>query len=190
VLTAPFFEVVFLAGQLPQAGLDPEGQCQIYFDVQGRAHSVTARIDQIIDSTRLRLQAIEFVEFTHKRRYFRVEAEISLTYRRLQDGPKGQVRRVSGQVTLSGGGLLFPVQEELLAGEKLAMELFVGTAPGDRACTFAEVVRRLPSPRRGQPGLVVQFVKIEPADQDRIIAFCLAEQRRMLQTRVRILEQG
>jgi c-di-GMP-binding flagellar brake protein YcgR len=186
--SAPFFEVTFLEGQLPLAQLEREGSCQLFFEADGRSHSVTSRIEQIVDENRLLLQAIEFSGFVQKRDYFRVDTEIALNYRRLKDGRFSPKTPFRGPVNLSGGGVFFSVQEEVQVKERLALELFLGAEFGGYATAVGQVVRQLPS-SRGRAGLGIQFVEIAPSERDKVISFCLAEQRRLLQTRVRILDQ-
>jgi c-di-GMP-binding flagellar brake protein YcgR len=186
--SAPFFEAIFLAGQLPAAELHLEGRCQVIFEVDGRTHSISARIEQVVDATRLRLQAIEFAGFMQKREYFRVDTDLALNFRRIKDGRFAPRTPCRGSVNLSGGGIFFITQEPVQLKEKLALELFLGREFGGYAGAVGQVVRATPAGRE-RTGLGIQFVEIEPPERDKIISFCLAEQRRLLQTRVRILDQ-
>jgi hypothetical protein len=188
VTSAPFFETVFLEGQLPLAQLVREGTCQLFFEADGRSHSVTARIEEVVDQNRLCLQAIEFAGFTQKREYFRVDTELALNWRRPKDGRFAPKTPFRGPVNLSGGGIFFTVQEDVQMKERLALELFLGPEFGGCAGAIGQVVRHIQS-GGGRAGLGIQFVEIEPAERDKVISFCLAEQRRLLQTRVRILDQ-
>jgi c-di-GMP-binding flagellar brake protein YcgR len=188
VTSAPFFEATFLDGQLPSAQLEREGRCQLIFEADGRSHSVISRIHQVVDENRLLLQAIEFAGFAQKREYFRVDTEIALNYRRLKDGRFAPKTSFRGSVNLSGSGVFFSVNEEIHLKERLALELFFGSEFGGYATAVGQVVRLLPS-SRNRAGLGIQFVEIAPPERDKVISFCLAEQRRLLQTRVRILDQ-
>lgn len=188
VISSPFFEVTFLEGQLPLAQLARDGTCQLFFEADGRSHSVTARIEEVADGNRLRLQAIEFAGFTQKREYFRVDTELALNWRRLKDCQFAPRTPFRGPVNLSGGGIYFSVQKEIQLKEKLALELFLGSEFGGYAGAIGQVVRLIPSSQQ-RLGLGIQFVEIKPPERDKVISFCMAEQRRMLQTRVRILDQ-
>lgn len=189
VTTAPFFEVVFLSGELPLARLDQQGTCSVTFEVAGSPHSVIATIDCLIDANKLRLQALDFKGFAQKRDYFRVDTEISLTYRRLHQGQSAVSGLVTGPVNLSGGGIYFAVPEDVKATEKLAIELFLGPDAEVNVSVIGLVMRLFVLPR-GETGMGIRFVEIEPAARDQLIAFCLTEQRRQLQTRIRILDQN
>jgi c-di-GMP-binding flagellar brake protein YcgR len=186
--SAPFCDVVFLAGQLPGARLDPAGECKVFFEVEGRPHSMTARIVQIVDENKLRLQAVEYSGFAHHREYFRVDTEISLTFRRLKEGRDGRDHSLSAPVSLSGGGVFFPIREDIQVKEKLALVLFLRPESGWTVSAIGQVMR-LSTLGRDRTGVGLKFVEIEPQERDKVISFCLAEQRRMLQTRVRILDQ-
>jgi c-di-GMP-binding flagellar brake protein YcgR len=80
------------------------------------------------------------------------------------------------------------VREEVQIKEKLALELFLRPDDGWTASAIGQVVRLI-NLGRERTGVGIQFVEIEPQERDKVISFCLAEQRRMLQTRVRILDQ-
>jgi len=123
-----------------------------------------------------------------KREFFRVDTEIALTFRRMKEGRNGQHTPYRGAVNLSGGGIFFPVQEKIQVKEKLALDLFLRPDSGWTASATGQVVRLIHS-GRDRTGLGIRFVEIEPLERDKVISFCLAEQRRLLQTRVRILDQ-
>lgn len=188
VTSAPFFETVFLAGQLPLGQMHRHGDIHLYFEADGRSHSVIGRLEQVVDENRLLLQAVEFTKIVQKREYFRVDTVMALNWRRIHDGKFARRTPFHGQVNLSGGGIYFSVEEEMHLNEKLALELFLGTDFGGYAGAIGQVVRLTPA-GRGRTGLGIQFVEIEAPERDKIISFCLYEQRRLLQTRVRILDQ-
>lgn len=186
VIAPPFFEALFLPGQLPLAHLDPRTNCQLFFEAGDRSHSVTARIEEIIDASRLRLQAIASSGFVQAREYFRVDTEISLTYRRQCNATEEKIP-FHGPVNLSGGGIFFAVRDDVRIKELLDLELFLGDESGACVDAAGQVVRLIEL-EGGRRGLGVQFREIEPTGRDRVISFCLAEQRRHLQTRIRILD--
>ncbi len=189
VTEEPFFEADFLEGQLPVATLDREGQCRIIFEIDGHAHSVTARIEKVVDDNKLSLQAIQISGFAQKREYFRVDTEFSLVFRRLREGLSAPENTFQGRGNLSGSGIFFAVPEEIQLKEKLALELHLRPESGESVSAIGQVVRAMRL-GRDKTGLGIQFVDIEAPARDKIISFCLAEQRRLLQTRVRIIDQA
>lgn len=185
--SAPYFEVIFLPGQLPVNLLEAGGKCQVSFFADGRPHLVNASLEEIVDGTKLRLKAVEVVAQLQQRENFRVDTELSLTYRRLVQGNVAPLQSVSATVNLSGGGIWFPVREELALKEKLALEITLNPSTELSVPALGQVVR-LTQVRKGPKGVAVQFTDIASGDRDRIIAFCFAEQRKKLRNRIRVLE--
>lgn len=181
----PFIDAHFLPDQLPAGRLDTEGECQLSFETGGQAHAFKARIDKVVSSERLRLQAVQAFNREQQREYFRIDVELTLKYRRLSEGEGGAARRVQAKVNLSGGGLWFPIKEILESKEKLSVEIFLPGSPPMRAFAIAEVIRMTGADEDSR-GVAMKFSEIEESDRDEIVGFCFAEQRRQLRNRVRI----
>ncbi len=181
----PFFEAVFLSGQLPVDNLDKEGKYQVTFFAEGRNHLINAVLDGIVDESRLRLKTTEIVTPGQKRENFRVDADLSLIYRRAQK--EGEEQSISSRMNISGGGVWFPVREKLVLKESLDLELVLDPEAEIVVPAVGEVVR-LTEVRKELKGVGIKFVEISSKDRDRIIAFCFAEQRKQLRDRVRVID--
>lgn len=189
VTSAPYFEAVFLPGELPVGELATEETCRLHFDAAGEPHVVKARIESFTDEDRLRLFALETGVPRQKREYFRVDSRLYLDFRPLQPEPRQRVESFEGVVNLSGGGIFFPVPESVKPGTELLLNLVLGDPFGEARGLVGEVVR-VHETRRGQRWVGVKFTRIAPQDRDRIIAFCLAEQRKTLRLRVLTIPPG
>lgn len=181
----PFIDAHFLPDQLPSKQLNTEGECQLSFEAGGQAHAFKARIDKVVSSDRLRLQAVQVFNREQQREYFRIDVELTLKYRRLSEGEGGAARRVQARVNLSGGGLWFPLKEVLEPKERLSVEIFLPGSPPTRAFAIAEVIRMTGSDEASR-GVAMKFNEIDDNDRDEIVGFCFAEQRRQLRNRIRV----
>ena len=81
---------------------------------------------------------------------------------------------------LSGGGICFPVRENVAEGTLLLVELTLGGVPRRRvratARTLGEGSAR--APEADGPQVAVQFETITPEDRDAVVAYTLEVQRR------------
>ncbi len=176
-------DVAFLPGQLPIKKLDLNATCRLFFEDEGRAFRLRGKIEEIIDSEKLRLRAIETALQYGEREYFRVNAEFSVKYRRLTDDADIKTRHFRGQMNISGGGMLLPVTERARNGDRFSLTLILSEDPLKVVRCVAQVVRTCPL-AEGRKGAGLQFVEVEPPDRDAIIAFCMAAQRLELRNKV------
>ena len=184
----PFIDAHFLPGQLPSDRLDLDGECQISFFGQGeQTHVLKVKIDKVVSGERLRLEAFQTATRAQQREFFRIDVDLTLKYRRVSEGEEALPRRVQGRVNLSGGGMWFPVKDALDVRECLSMEIHLPGSPPACAFAAAEVIRMTGSDEASR-GVAVKFTDIESEDRDEIIAYCFAEQRRQLRTRVRLTD--
>jgi c-di-GMP-binding flagellar brake protein YcgR len=118
------------------------------------------------------------------REYFRIDTTIGLRYWPLRAG--GQIGTAGRrQVNLSGGGIRFALAEPLRVGERVWLEMILPDAQSSIITCIGRVVRRFRD-ETGWSEAAFEFVKLATRDQDRIIAFCLAEQRILLRQKVRV----
>ena len=176
-------DVTFLPGQLPIKQLDLNGTCRIFFEDDGRAFRLRAKIEEIIDNEKLRLRAIETSLQFGEREYFRVNADFTVKYRRLTDDEDVRTRQYSGKINISGGGMLLPVTERLRNGDRIALTLILSQDPLKVVRCVAQVVRTCPF-AGGLKGAGLHFVEIEAPDRDAIIGFCMSAQRLELRNKV------
>ena len=181
---SPQFEVIFLQGQLEGHALDPTVLCRLAFDVAGSIKSIQARIVHQPASAKLVMELVETFSYLQKRDYFRVDAELVVSWWRLEQD-NGAAITTQGGVNISGGGMRFPVQDKVVRGEKLGLKILLDPEREVIECV-GEVVGTYLLGR--QHSLALKFIKINSVDRDAIIAFCLAEQRRQLRIKVQVLD--
>ncbi len=80
ITTTPQFEVTFLPDQLKGDELNREEFCLITFDVAGENKSIKAKINEVVDDTKLLLEMVDSFSHVQKREYFRVDADLSVSY--------------------------------------------------------------------------------------------------------------
>lgn len=122
-------------------------------------------------------------EPSDERAFFRIDTEIALRYRPLRADRQSPERQWLA-VNLSGGGISFAIGEPLSVGEKAWLELELPDRAAPVRC-LGEVVR-LFTAEDGARHAAFTFDNLSPRDQDRVIAFCLAEQRKQLREKVRV----
>lgn len=180
----PQFEITFLPDQLQPSSLDQQGQCVVSFEGSGSNKSIKAKIVKVVSDAKLLLEVLEAFTHTQKRAYFRVDAELSVSYW-VVDKDKGNAQSVRSIVNLSGGGLRIPVAEDFPEGTELGIELILDSPEMKAIECTARVVRMFHTTRGLQAALA--FSEIEEDDQDAIVAFCLAEQRKQLRLKVQLV---
>ncbi len=182
----PRFEVTFLPDQLNLDQLDMRGFCRVTYDVVGVDKTLKARIDSSLSDVKLLLEMVDTFAFVQKREYFRVDADLSVSYW-LADSENPQARSVQTPVNISGGGMRFPVPETFAPGTRVGLEVVIDSPlPAVVECV-AEVVGT--HDLGGEKQMALKYVDIEEEGQDAIIAYCLAEQRKQLRLKVKVMGQ-
>jgi len=181
----PQFEVTFLPDQLNTELLNHQEICQVSFDVAGATKSIRARIDAVVSDSKLQLELIESFTHVQKRAYFRVEAELSVSYWVI-DGENPAAKSVSTQVNISGGGLRLPITDKLMDNSKVGLEIVLDVPQARIVECIARVVRTYEMDD-GSKQVALSFEDIEQEDQDAIVAYCLAEQRKQLRLKVQVM---
>ncbi len=182
---SPLIEVTFLPDQLLPETLDVQGVCRITLQTQqGPVLTLNAEIHELVSDTRLQLRALDSTSHQQKRAYFRVDADLSVSYWTIDNGESDPCA-VQTVVNISGGGIRIPVSKELETGRKVGMEIIL-EAPQMRVIEcVGKVVRTFNLGGRLQAAMC--FIDIDEDDQDAIVAYCFAEQRRQLRLKVHIM---
>lgn len=181
---SPQFEVTFLPDQLKLELLNSEEFCFVTFDVAGETKSIKAKVASAAEEAKLLLEMVESFAYIQKRGYFRVDADLSVSYWVIDD-EHPSAKSVQTPVNISGGGLRLPVSETIKEGTVLGLEIVIDAPqPTVVECT-GEVVGNYDD--EGDKCVALSFVDIEDEDQDAIIAYCLAEQRKQLRLKVKVL---
>ena len=183
--TPPQFEVTFLPDQLNVENLIIKDPCQVSFDVAGATMSVRARIISVLSDAKLQLEMVESFSHEQKRAYFRVDADLPVSYWQLSESSP-LARSIRTPVNISGGGLRLPVDDELAKGAEVGLEIVLEIGQPRVIECVAQVVRTFHM-GGGATQVALSFVDIEQEDQDAIVSYCLAEQRKQLRLKVQVL---
>ena len=184
VTAEPQFEVTFLPDQLDPELLNLEEFCLVTFDVAGENKSIKAKIESAAEEAKLLLEMVDSFSYVQKRGYFRVDADLSVSYWVI-DEKNPTARSVPAPVNISGGGLRLPVSETIKEGTKLGLEIVIDSPQPTVIECSGEVVGNYGND--GDRQIALSFLDIDDEDQDAIIAYCLAEQRKQLRLKVKVL---
>jgi len=183
--TPPKFEITFLPDQLKADALNLQEPCQVSFEIAGSTKSIRAKVDTVVSDAKLLLELVESFTHVQKRAYFRVEAELSVSYWVI-DSENPAARSINTSVNISGGGLRLPIDEKLKDGTKIGLEIVLDV-PQPRIVECVARVVRTYDLGEGMKQVAMSFDDIEQEDQDAIVAYCLAEQRKQLRLKVQVL---
>lgn len=183
--TSPQFEITFLPDQLNSESLAIKDTCQVSFDVAGTTKTVRALITSILSDAKLQLEMVESFTHDQKRAYFRVDADLSVSYWLMSESSP-LARSIRTPVNISGGGLRLPVDDDMEEGAEIGLELVL-ELPQPRAIECIARVIRTFEMGGGSKQVALSFVDIEAEDQDAIVSYCLAEQRKQLRLKVQVL---
>lgn len=177
------FEITFLPDQLEKLFLDKETTCRVMLDIAGEHKSITARILDQPTAERLLLEQVESFVHKQKREYFRVDADLSLSYWVI-DAEHPVANSVASAVNISGGGIRLPVTQRLPEGARVGFEIVIDE-PAAVIEGVGEVVAYYDN--GDGPAAAFKFIGLEEEDQDAIVSFCLAEQRKQLRLKVKVI---
>jgi len=183
--TPPELEVTFLPDQLNADVLNMDEPCQLSFDVSGSTKAIRAKITEVVSDAKLQMEMVESFTHVQKRAYFRVDADLSVSYWLLEeDNPLA--RSINTPVNISGGGVRLPVDEPLPDGTEIGLELVIDVPEPRVVECAAKVVRTYDGGPTGKQ-VALTFIDLDEEDQDAIVAYCLAEQRKQLRLKVQVL---
>lgn len=162
--------------------LEPGRICFIHCTSPAGAFTISARIAEILDPRRLRLDFVDSSPPVQQRQHFRVESQILLRFWPVAS-PRPQVDLEPRRVNLSAGGLRFAVDVPLDEGCEFSFAIELPELPQTIFCD-ARVVRMLNI--LDEEHAAFQFTRIQPEDREHITRYCLAEQRRLLREKVHV----
>jgi hypothetical protein len=181
----PQLEITFLPDQLNIDDLSKDEPCQVSFDVAGSTKSIRAKITSVLSDAKLQLEMVESFTHVQKRAYFRVDADLSVSYWVLSEGTP-LARSINTPVNISGGGLRLPIDEPIKDGTEIGLEIILDAPEARIVECKGKVVRTYDGGPTGKQ-VALTFVDLEEEDQDSIVAYCLAEQRKQLRLKVQVL---
>ncbi len=166
--------------------IDPAGDCILSFDRAGEVFFVRTRIAEVLGEGRLRLEALDVTSQPQQRNFFRIDADVFMKFWMVDTESPDQPKAIHEQVNLSGNGLRFKTEAPLEVGQRVGLQISLPDVETEIAEGVGRVVRVLDK-EDGVQEVALELVEIEEVAQDRIIRFCLAEQRRQLRMKVRVV---
>ncbi len=179
------FALELFPHQLTLAELTPGVEATLSCDWSGQVFLLRALVVEALEEKYLRLQPVKVEERPQQREFFRIDAEVFLKIWLVDRKTPGQQEVRRRQINLSGNGLRFEVDQPLHIGQLLGLELGLPEVDGEVAQGVGRVVR-LVEQGEGRQQASLELVEIEETEQDKIIRFCLAEQRKQLRMRVKV----
>jgi len=129
------------------------------------------------------LNVRDLIQHAEKREYFRGPAErLNITWRR-KNAPEVKKGFSAKGVNISCGGILLVTNQPVEKKEKLLLEMHVPD-PVKKIIKCEAVALRINKLKESESFVAVRFLDLESDMCDDIMAFCFAEQRRLLREQV------
>ena len=148
--------------------------------------NIEAQVDKILGGRDLQLIVLTVKAYPQRRRFFRIDADVVLKYWPLEGKAPVPCGPESKRVNLSAVGLRFETTRFLRQVEKVGLELHLGEF-GVVVCVGRVVRIRVVESGRLE-SVAIDFDEIKAEEQEKIIRFCLNEQRTQLRKKVRVLD--
>jgi len=185
IIAEPYLEIKFRPDELPMDKVRTGGKLLLSLDTRVGTVSMYAHVDEIVNSRVLRVMGLESFAYAQQREYFRVNTAIKVVYSKETLSSKPSPKVPTATVNLSGNGVLISAEEKFSAGDTYELEFHL---PDANCLLFCKgLVVRVDEKLRGGYEVAMTYHDIQQEDRDRIISFCLAEQRRLLRTKVQIV---
>lgn len=184
---SPFVVVRCPAHLIPVVARDPEA---IWTLTSQRGDSIFFTQGCFVsakDRNHIYLEVLLFENRPQQRRYFRIDTEVFVRHWEIGHGPAKAGQPVRKPVNLSAVGLRFTTQGDFKVGQLVGLELSLPEASPVTLECCGKVIRVVDKGNHRQE-LAMEMVELEPRDQEKLIQFCLAEQRRQLRMKVRVLD--
>lgn len=185
----PFIDLEIVEEMSSPLEIDPEGTCIVSSEVGGKPCRINARILSLDKDLRLQLESMESFNSISRRRFFRIDTRIDLKLLPMEKEKGVLWSGTSLSVNLSAVGVRFSNPGSLHVGQLLGVELGFPAMRGVVARCTGKVIGF----RSGGQGLlevILDFVSMKAAEQEKIIRFCLAEQRRQIRNKVKVRQVG
>ncbi len=185
IIAEPYLEVKFRPDELPLDKVRIGGKLLLSLDTRVGTVSMYAHVDEVVNSRVLRVMGLESFAYSQQREYFRVNSTIKVSYSKETLSSRPSPKVPTATVNISGNGVLIAAEEKFIAGDTYELEFYLPDGKGELFCKG--LVVRVDEKLRGGYEVAMTYHSIEPEERDRIISFCLAEQRRLLRTKVQIV---
>ena len=183
IIAEPYLELKFRPNELPIELIKMAGKILLSLDTRAGTVSMYTHVDEVISPRVLRVLGTESFSFAQQREYFRVNTAIKVLYCKETMSSVLSTVEQSVTVNMSGSGTLISSESRAEMGDTFELEFHV---PEADPIECKGLVVRVDDKLRGGYELALHFHNIEHEDRDRVISFCLAEQRRQLRTKVQI----
>ena len=184
VAEPPFLDILCQANTLPDPeSIDQDADCLVFIET-GEIVTLLCSINGLPSKNLLQLKVRELFQHGDKREFYRGPAHrlsISWTPQRTMD--KDQAWLPASGVNISCGGMLVEIDRPLKKQERLVFSISL-PHPIRKTITAKAVVRRVQAKDVDRFSLAVKFTDQDADRCDDIMAFCFAEQRRMLREQV------
>lgn len=183
IIAEPYLELKFRPNELPSELIRMGDKILLSLDTRAGTVSMYTHVDEITNSRVLRVLGTASFYFSQQREYFRVNTAIKVLYSKETLSSTPAAIQQSITVNMSGSGALIVSEIHAALGDTFELEFHL---PDAEPVKCRGLVVRVENRLRGGHELAFDFHNIEPEERDRIISFCLAEQRRQLRTKVQI----
>jgi len=179
----PEMELRFAPGELPAPErIDPEADCLVFIET-GDIVTLICTIVPDPGKDFLSLTVRDLIQHAEKREYFRGPAgRLKMSWRRKK--PTDAKKPVESKgVNISCGGVLLITAAPVEKKEKLVLEITL-PEPVKKTITCDALVLRVSRKKGEERFVAVKFTDMDSERCDDIMAFCFAEQRRLLREQV------
>jgi hypothetical protein len=185
VSTPPNLEVTLPPDQIDRDEIDRTEKCLLYIDTLGATITLITAIDAIDNNSLLKLTNLESVSHEQKREFFRIDAQMAVDAHQLPPPP--QDGTCSGtSINISGNGILVSLPEPMTVDQKMKLRINLPAPTATDIECIGRVVRSDNwKPKRYR--VAFNFTTIGEEDQDKIVSFCLAQQRKQIRLGVQVL---
>lgn len=178
-------QVIFPADHLPPPeAIDTAADCLVFVET-GEMVTLICSIEEPLEPDILNLTLHNYIELVEKRDYFRGPAErLDISWIPQDSTNSEKQTTATGQgINISCGGLFMNTSHPLEPMQKLSIRIHL-PAPVNRTVTCAAHTLRVNSSADDVFFAALQFTDLDPDVCDDIMAFCFAEQRRLLREQV------
>ena len=181
-------QVNLTGSRTPMLSAEVDNMASCYCVGVDAVYHFLARIIGIKGERELEMVIMEAISYPQQRRFFRVDTKIALKCWLVQLTDKSDNEAERTRVNLSAVGLRFETTKFLKHGEKVNIEMQLPNESMEVVKSVGMVVRVDFGDDRKVEDVAIDLVEIKPAEQEKLIKFCLAEQRRQIRLKVRVLD--
>jgi len=171
------------------ATLEPNGMANVFCAGPDALYHIDGMLEAIVGDHNLQFSIANATFYPQRRRFFRIDADVTLKYWPLEGEEMAPREPEHKKVNLSACGLRFETTRFLRHVEKVGIEMQLGGRSGELVRCLGRVVRAKFREDQSCEDVAIDFVEIKPEEQEKLIRFCLFEQRRQLRLKVRVLDE-